>query len=465
MALHEPATTSNVNDAGLPELSPYQGLEHNAYSEQKEYYGPGHQEKEFHSAHIPLEVWHGQHAAFPHTYQSNARQPPKERAWWKRKRILISLAALVLIGAVAGGVAGGLSSRKHSSPTTETSNILPDPGSPSIAGPPSPKPLNSSLASVAWTTQSGELASRRLYYQDDAGVIKESTWNSSGDEWYSSNENLGTAKLNSPIAAAVAGNKTWPFQISMYYLDPKGRLVEKYTTDGEEWDIGRMTNEEIIPARNSALAATWSQSDQTSCNDCGEQTLLFAYQDSNNKIWVFNATDPPIPIALKANAKGGTSLAMNLVWYHEGSPRISVYYQTETDDLVTADWEGSAYGAQASGNNNVWTWNMHEDTPVGRVTSGGSIASFASDSGSPSGDSLFSLAVTSGPQGINTTCTGLCSGIDNGAQGALKDVQPFSAVAANADRHVYAFEDGKVKEFVLSTDGTWSLTGDVPIVA
>lgn len=46
----------------------------------------------------------------------------------------------------------------------------------------------------------------------------------------------------------------------------------------------------------------------------------------------------------------------------------------------------------------------------------------------------------------------------------MKNVQTYSALAANGDRLVYALEAGSVKEFAVSTDGlSWSLVGDVPI--
>ncbi|KAL9000488.1 MAG: hypothetical protein Q9169_000781 [Polycauliona sp. 2 TL-2023] len=477
MASHRPFTNGSVNDGGLPEPVPYQGLEHHAPPEQKEHHLPIHQEKEYYKPPASPEVWHGHRAAIPDAHeidpsryagqsQSNGPQPADRRAWWKKKRFVIPLAILILVGAVAGGIAGGLSTRNNSSPTAEISSTQQEPDTPSTAAESPPNTMNSSLASVAWSDTDG-FTYRRLYYQDDGGIIKESAWNSSTDEWYTSNDNIGVAKLQSPIAAAVAGNTTWPFQISVYFLDPQGHVYDPYTTNGKDWDIGQMTNEDIIPAPDSDLAIVWSQGDQTLCEECGQQTLLLAYQDSNDRIWVVNTTDPPEPTALEANAKRGTGLAMDSIWYQEGSPRISVYYQTVTDDLVTADWEGSEYGAQAAGFNRAWAWTLHEDTPLGSVTNGASFAAFASDAKSTSGDSLFSIALASGPRGITVTCQGSCTGVDRGTQGeapsAMRDIQPFSAVAANVDRHVYAFQGENVKEFVLSADrSTWSLVGDVP---
>ena len=48
----------------------------------------------------------------------------------------------------------------------------------------------------------------------------------------------------------------------------------------------------------------------------------------------------------------------------------------------------------------------------------------------------------------------------------MAGVQNYSAIAANGDGHVYAFQDGVVKEFTVSEDGLrWSLVGNVDTVA
>lgn len=75
--------------------------------------------------------------------------------------------------------------------------------------------------------------------------------------------------------------------------------------------------------------------------------------------------------------------------------------------------------------------------------------------------------MSSSSRGINVAWLGGGSNYGTGwhaeSPEVMKNVQPYSPVAANADRHVYALEDGAVKEYVVSTDGTtWSLVGDVP---
>lgn len=228
MAFHQPST-NRASDGGLPEATPYQGLEHHVPSDQKQVHLFPNGEKGYDPSATELssENWHINQPGVSANSQTiqpgpNGLQTQRERAWWKRKRFWIPLASLLLIGALAGGIGGGLSARHNSSSDKGGSTASPAStaaaspsssgasSSTSIPAQPTPKPLNSSLASIAWSDH-GTLGYRRLYYQDSEGTIKESAWNSSGNEWYSSDEKLGSAKPGSPIAAAVAGNVTWPF--------------------------------------------------------------------------------------------------------------------------------------------------------------------------------------------------------------------------------------------------------------
>ncbi|KAL8804888.1 MAG: hypothetical protein Q9182_002290 [Xanthomendoza sp. 2 TL-2023] len=434
MAFHESFGGRRAYDEGLPEASPYEGLErHVPPSEEKEYHPLPNQ--------LPPENVHLMHPTSPghdtdkshaswHATQSEQNHPPSQgkRASWKRKRLWIPLAILLLIGAIVGGIVGGLSTRKSSSSVSdkEDSKASPDStaaspskststASPSNPAQPSSKPLNSSLASVAWSDH-GNLRYRRLYYQDDVGTIKESAWNSSADRWYLSQENIAQAKSNTPIAAAVAGNLTWSF------------------------------------------------TDHQNCknNNCGMQTVLLAYQDSNNRIWIANATgSSPVLTRLEADPSPGTAITFQSVWHSTGSPGLRLYYVKGATDLIIVNHEVSEYEAKRLGDR-AGNWTVKENNPVGSVSRGGSLASFTSGDDS-SGDPLFYYTLSSGPQGIKTVYYSAGKGWRTDTPDVMKNVQPYSSVAANADRHVYAFEGGVVKEFVMSTDGlTWSLVGDVP---
>ncbi|KAL8993400.1 MAG: hypothetical protein Q9169_006378 [Polycauliona sp. 2 TL-2023] len=144
---------------------------------------------------------------------------------WKKKRLWVPLANAVLLTAITGGIMGGWFTHRDragreatNQPPNSTARPVPRPKSTAETVPqPSTNPLNSRLASVSCMDNEG-MTYRRPYYQDFAGTIKESAWNSSSNGWYSSNNAPGQAIYNSPLAAAVAGNQTWDF-VSVYITD------------------------------------------------------------------------------------------------------------------------------------------------------------------------------------------------------------------------------------------------------
>lgn len=170
-----------------------------------------------------------------HIAKSQLNSPSQKVFLSRRKLFCISVACILLVSAIIGGVVGGLKSRKDGPSPKETSSASSDstggshtslisttPSSVSTgAGTSATASFNSSLASVAWADNEGQ-SYRRLYYQDSTGKIKEAAWNSTGESWYASPGDLGEARERSPIAAAVAGNTTWPFvsaSVSMVIKD------------------------------------------------------------------------------------------------------------------------------------------------------------------------------------------------------------------------------------------------------
>lgn len=61
------------------------------------------------------------------------------------------------------------------------------------------------------------LCYHRINYQDDAGKIKESSWNASSNLWQVSNSAIGQAKMNIPLAAIVTGPPQYDFVIINFY--------------------------------------------------------------------------------------------------------------------------------------------------------------------------------------------------------------------------------------------------------
>lgn len=112
-----------------------------------------------------------------------------------------------------------------------------------------------------------------------------------------------------------------------------------------------------------------------------------------------------------------------------------------------------------------WAWTLHESQPIGRVPSGGPMASFSWGVRQENGRPLLFHILTSGQEGVHVHWyDGITSSWQARQQPeAFQNIDPYSPLAANGDRHVYALEAGSVREFVVSEDGlAWSLVGDVP---
>ncbi|KAL8691836.1 MAG: hypothetical protein Q9224_004088, partial [Gallowayella concinna] len=230
MAFEERLMKSDNDDSGLPERY---------VSDEKEHHLPINEEKQLHIFPFNEQNIHDRIPELPsnsilsihqtpnaetydqhwHTPQPEPTSRQKSTALFKKKRVWFPLLSLLLIAAVVGGTVGGLSARNATSnkeaPTASTGSpaTSKSTASPSLTPAPSQTPsasLNSSLASVAWTDKDGR-GYRRLYYQDSEGTIKESAWNSTGNQWYPSNQELAKARLNTPLAAAVIGNQTSDF--------------------------------------------------------------------------------------------------------------------------------------------------------------------------------------------------------------------------------------------------------------
>ncbi|KAL8860666.1 MAG: hypothetical protein Q9178_003019 [Gyalolechia marmorata] len=416
------------------------------------------------------------------SWQNNHTQASQRNGIrWRKKRIWIPVATVLLIAIILGATLGGLrsppgqtddaSSATVSSGPTEATSMSP------VATTGTSARLNSSLAAVAWT-DNDRTNQRRLYYQTSAGMVKESAWNSSAGEWYSSDEAIAIARPNSPLAAAVAGPKSRPFQLNLYYLAPDGHLVELFTNteQSQVWKNSSISDNLIVPSPSSALAPIWSSYDELPDNSPETHTLLIAYKDSGEQLKVVNVTTSGFRYTtLVADSLADSGLAINLIWTRNGPPELRVYYQKDDDRLVMAQWiklrdtDGECLCARETIftkkrllGSKVWDWKNEN---IGRVPSGGPMASFSWGVNQKAGRPLLIHILTSGPEGVDVHWYNgnTSSWQDRQQPKAFQNIEPYSPLAANGDRHVYALEAGSVREFVVSEDGlTWSLVGNVP---
>ena len=260
-------------------------------------------------------------------------------------------------------------------------------------------------------------------------------------------------------------------------MAPDGHLVELVTNTehSQVWKNGSISDELIVPSPRSALAPVWSSYDELPNNSPENHSLLITYKDSGEQLKIINATTSGLRYTtLVADPLAGSGLAMNLIWTRNAPPDLRVYYQNKEDRLVMIKWANwpnpdgeclcareTIFTKRRSLGSKVWDW---KDEPIGRIPSGGQIASFSWGVNPENGRPLLIHILASGPEGVDVHWhDGITSSWQDRQQPkALQNIEPYSPLSANGDRHVYALEAGSVREFVVSTDGlTWSLVGNV----
>ena len=143
----------------------------------------------------------------------------KNNVWFGFKTFWFSVVLAALTIAVVVGLAVGLTVGLHhkhekasnpsSSQASSTATGINNGSSLGVSN-------SSSLAAIAFNDTLGVLY-HRVYYQDDAGIIKESSWNSSTNLWQVSNPAIGQAKMNTPLAAIVTGPPHYDFVSNSFW--------------------------------------------------------------------------------------------------------------------------------------------------------------------------------------------------------------------------------------------------------
>ena len=125
--------------------------------------------------------------------------------------VLAALTIAVVVG-LAVGLTVGLRNahRKHENASSSSSSHASSTATGIINGSSFGVSNSSSLAAIAFNDTLGVLH-QRVYYQDDTGNIKESSWNASTNLWQVSNPAIGLAKMNTPLAAIVTGPPQYGF--------------------------------------------------------------------------------------------------------------------------------------------------------------------------------------------------------------------------------------------------------------
>ena len=201
---------------------------------------------------------------------------------------------------------------------------------------------------------------------------------------------------------------------------------------GQPWSPASLSE---IPANDSNLATTWFRHGQ--CNGCSNDLLLVC-QNSDNKLALFNSTGTAGPqwMTLDANPMPGTGLSFNSVLGTNDAGNLLLFYQIANNGLCSAGFKESQ------------GWTVNEGSPISELSTQAPLAGF---SWNASEDEYLDI-VSKGPSGVTVNFYNFTNGdwTSVPSSGVFAQVQNYSAIAANAASHVYAFEEGNVKEYQLA---------------
>ncbi|KAL8699697.1 MAG: hypothetical protein Q9201_005859 [Fulgogasparrea decipioides] len=401
----------------------------------------------------------------------------RPRTFWIA--LVVSLVAIVAI--VAGAVGGtvGRPQKGNSSIPTSVSGAE----SANARAVPSASKLHKSthLASAAWN-DTQKILQQRVYLQANDNNIWELSWNSSTKAWFTSRDLINSvgAKSGSPLAAAIAYGGRFT-QLTLFYINTKGELMRMNTTDYKNWDTEPVTASDgqiAKPANDSSLAARWYK--YAPCADCSENSFV-AFQDSQTgHFQVVNSSMTGVPqyIPLPGNPTSGSGCTLNLQWRSPTHGYLRLGYQLDSGQIASVVWNGrfsmllmhsrQLLNSQLAGTSNRWkAYEIEEISSYVNTALKAPLTSFNLGRGAPTAVPDYLFVLSAGNNGVavswwdNSDPNHAYWGTPQ-SPSPMQKVQPLSPLAANGAGHVFAMQEGVVKEFTVDGDGTtWNLVGNV----
>ena len=132
----------------------------------------------------------------------------------------------------------------------------------------------------------------------------------------------------------------------------------------------------------------------------------------------------------------GTGLAFNVVLGPYDTGNLLVFYQTADQGLCFISFNESQ------------GWIRNENNAISELSTQAPLASFTWNA---SGTEYLDV-VSTGPSGVGVNYYNFTKSAWTSApsSGVLAQVQNYSAIAANDASHIYALQDGNVKEYQLA---------------
>lgn len=241
--------------------------------------------------------------------------------------IVLSVVTILILGAIAGGIGGGLSSKSRhdqdqEDDTSNDGNVPTEGGN--LTDPTSYHILPTShISATNWTDPDG-YTHRFVFFQDGFGAIVVRRWDAQNQSW--STDNLtdifqtSRAPINplspsTPLASAsVSFNEinSTRNQILLWYMAPDNTITSVEVQDlvdaPEEWTLNTLDGEVIEAYPGSQLAAAWNR-----CWDICAGYWALAYQRPGDAgINLLNESDTShTSLAVESDrVVAGTSLAV-----------------------------------------------------------------------------------------------------------------------------------------------------------
>ncbi|KAI1329854.1 hypothetical protein F5Y16DRAFT_71895 [Xylariaceae sp. FL0255] len=214
---------------------------------------------------------------------------------------LLIIFVILIIGAIAAGLAAGLT-RKHSS--SENQTIMPN--------------VNiltySRISATNWTDPSG-LTHRYVFFQDTLGSMIARKWDSQNRTWATDNLTDILSASGTPITplqpstplASVSIYSNLTNAVHVFFLSIESTvnaiITQTPLADPASWTLGPIYQSRLLTAPGSQLASAWNRCPSGDC--AGSWSV--AYQDPTFGTWIANGSNTATP----DNILGAGILAQN----------------------------------------------------------------------------------------------------------------------------------------------------------
>ncbi|KAI1329400.1 hypothetical protein F5Y16DRAFT_409121 [Xylariaceae sp. FL0255] len=173
---------------------------------------------------------------------------------------LVLMSVLLILGAVGGGVAGGIVSRKSTNIPHMTVNQTLSPNVNVLAA--------SQLTACNWTDPNN-FTHRFVFFQDPYNAIIARRWNSQNRTWATDNltalvvASSGSSQLVPLDPSTPLASKADSYQVHLFFLSSQNILSGYYVTNlstlRHEWQPAAITTYGNVAAPGSQLASAWAR--------------------------------------------------------------------------------------------------------------------------------------------------------------------------------------------------------------